>query len=57
MSAWQFHGTGKELVLTDVPEPVAGAGEVLVETRAAGLGYSDVSTLHDAEWAATLARR
>ncbi|TQK69520.1 zinc-binding dehydrogenase [Nocardioides sp. SLBN-35] len=43
-------GTGEPLRLTEVPEPTAGPGEVLVEVRAAGLCHTDVGILDDATW-------
>jgi len=36
--AW---GPPESLVVEDVPSPVAGAGEVLVEVHAAGVNYPD----------------
>jgi propanol-preferring alcohol dehydrogenase len=50
MRAWQMTGTGEPLRLTELPEPVAGPGEVLVAVRAAGLCHTDVGILHDAAW-------
>ncbi|WGX97794.1 zinc-binding dehydrogenase [Nocardioides sp. L-11A] len=50
MRAWQMTGTGEPLRLTELPEPVAGPGEVLVAVRAAGLCHTDVGILHDATW-------
>jgi propanol-preferring alcohol dehydrogenase len=41
MKAWQFVEAGKPLTLNEVPEPVAGAGEVVVEVKAAGICHSD----------------
>ncbi|WP_244928905.1 zinc-binding dehydrogenase [Nocardioides sp. W7] len=55
MKAWQFHGTGEPLVLTDVAEPTAGPGEVVVDIHAAGLCHTDVGILHDPVWAPGLA--
>ncbi|MDQ6523430.1 zinc-binding dehydrogenase [Nocardioides sp. LHD-245] len=54
MRAWQMTGTGEPLRLTDLPEPVAGPGEVLVAVRAAGLCHTDVGILDDATWTARL---
>lgn len=41
MKAWQFVEAGKPLTLNDVPEPVAGRGEVVVAVKAAGICHSD----------------
>jgi len=38
------------MVLEEVPEPVAGPGEVVVDVKAAGLCHSDVSALDDPGW-------
>ena len=35
-------GTPDVLVVRDVPEPVAGPGEVVVDVRAAGVNFPDV---------------
>jgi propanol-preferring alcohol dehydrogenase len=45
MKAWQFVGQGKPLVRTEIPEPVAGPGEVVVEIKAAGVCHTDVSIM------------
>lgn len=50
MKSWRFHGTGHPLTLEEVDVPRAGAGEVVVDVRAAGLCHSDVGTLEDPEW-------
>jgi D-arabinose 1-dehydrogenase-like Zn-dependent alcohol dehydrogenase len=42
MKAWMFNGVGAELELVDLPDPVPGPGEVVVDLRAAGLCHSDV---------------
>src|SRR4051812_31623350 len=55
MKAWQFTATGAPLELRDVPEPVAGPGEVVVEIRAAGLCHTDVGVMTDPLWRAQLA--
>ena len=55
MQAWQMTATQAPLVLTDVAEPRAGHGEVVVDIRAAGLCHTDVGILHDAAWTATIA--
>jgi len=47
MQALQFSATGSldSLLLCDRPKPVPGAGEVLIEVRAAGLNPSDVKNV------------
>lgn len=47
MQALQFSATGSldALQLNDLPKPVPGAGEVLVEVRAAGLNPSDLKNV------------
>lgn len=57
MKAWQFTGTNEPLVLTEVEEPVAGSGEVVIKIRAAGLCHSDVGLLTDEGWLSMLAKR
>jgi propanol-preferring alcohol dehydrogenase len=42
MHAWMFNGPGQPLELLDVPDPEPGAGEAVVEVRAAGLCHTDV---------------
>lgn len=56
MKAWQFTGTHEPLVLTDVPEPEAGPGEVVLTMTAAGLCHSDVGVLEDEGWLSMLAK-
>lgn len=56
MKAWQFTGTHEPLVLVEVPEPVAGAGEVVLKMTAAGLCHSDVGVLDDEGWLSMLAK-
>jgi 2-desacetyl-2-hydroxyethyl bacteriochlorophyllide A dehydrogenase len=41
MKAWQFVELGSPLTLNEVPEPVAGSGEVVIEVKAAGICHSD----------------
>lgn len=57
MKAWQFQNTHEPLVLTEIPEPTPGPGEVLIEMKAAGLCHSDVGMLEDEGWLVTLAKR
>ena len=42
MKAWQFVGENEPLALRDVPEPVPGAGEIVLDVKAAGICHSDV---------------
>lgn len=57
MKAWQFTNTNEPLVLNEVPEPTADAGEVVLEMKASGLCHSDVGLLEDEGWLALLATR
>lgn len=57
MQAWQFTGTHEPLVLTEVDEPKAGPGQVVLEMRAAGLCHSDVGLIEDEGWLSMLAKR
>ncbi|HZK05322.1 MAG TPA: zinc-binding dehydrogenase [Actinomycetaceae bacterium] len=56
MRAWMFHGHGKPLELTEVPDPVAGPGEIVIDIKATGLCHSDVSALDDPNWAVNFAK-
>lgn len=51
MRAWVFNGAGNPLELQDVAEPELQDGEVVIDIRATGLCQSDVSALHDPNWA------
>jgi NADPH2:quinone reductase len=42
MRAAVLHETGQPLSVEDVPEPEAGAGQSVVEVRAAGINFADV---------------
>lgn len=57
MKAWQFTGTGEPLVRVELPDPVAGPGEVVVDVKAAGLCHTDVGVRDDEGWLSTLAFR
>jgi propanol-preferring alcohol dehydrogenase len=57
MKAWQFTNTHEPLVLVDVDEPVAAAGEVVIDVRAAGLCHSDVGVLEDEGWLPLIRKR
>lgn len=43
MKAWQFIGVGKPLERVELPDPLAGPGEIVIDIKAAGLCHSDVS--------------
>lgn len=45
MKAWQFTGVGEPLKRVELPDPVAGPGEIVIEIKASGLCHSDVSYL------------
>ena len=47
MKAWQIRGEYgiDNLKLVDVPEPKAGAGEVVVALRSASLNFRDLATI------------
>lgn len=47
MKAYQFTDTGKPLTLSEVPDPVPGAGEVVLDVRTCGLCHSDISIMHN----------
>ena len=55
MKAWQFTKTHEPLVLNEVPDPVAGPGQVVVDVKAAGLCHTDVGVLEDEGWMSSLA--
>ena len=50
MKAWQFTKTHEPLKLVDYPEPVAKAGEVVLDVKATGLCHTDVTILDDPGW-------
>jgi propanol-preferring alcohol dehydrogenase len=43
MKAWHFVKTGSPVELVDIPDPVPGPGEVIVDVKAAGLCHTDIS--------------
>lgn len=45
MQGWQYVGDHKPITLNDVPEPVPGPGEVLVDVRAVGICHTDIGFL------------
>lgn len=57
MRGWQFTDVGRPLELVELPDPVAGPGEVVVAVKAAGLCHTDVGVLQDEGWLSTLAFR
>lgn len=57
MKAWHFTGVDEPLVQVELPDPVAGPGEVVIDVKAAGLCHTDVGVLHDEGWLSTLAYR
>ena len=57
MKAWQFITTNEPLVLADIAEPLPGAGEVVLDIRAAGLCHSDVGAMTDPGWLALIPNR
>lgn len=57
MKAWHFTDVGQPLELVELPDPVAGPGEVVIDVKAAGLCHTDVGVLEDEGWLSTLAYR
>jgi alcohol dehydrogenase, propanol-preferring len=45
MKAWQYMADNAPIALNDVEEPMAGAGDVVLEVKAAGICHSDVTYL------------
>lgn len=56
MKAWQFTGTGKPLEWADLPDPVPGDDEVLIDVAGCGLCHTDVGVLDDEGWLPLLSR-
>ena len=50
MKAWQFTDTHEPLALNEIPEPVPGSGEVVLDIKTAGLCHSDVGVLDEPGW-------
>jgi propanol-preferring alcohol dehydrogenase len=46
MRAAQLHETGAKIVISEVPDPVAGPGEVVVRIAASGVCHSDLTIQH-----------
>jgi alcohol dehydrogenase, propanol-preferring len=57
MKAWQFTNTHEPLVLTEVDEPTAAPGGVVIDIKSAGLCHSDVGLLEDEGWLDMLVKR
>lgn len=57
MKAWHFTDVNAPLTLVDLPDPVAGPGEVVIDVRAGGLCHTDVGVMTDPGWLSTLAYR
>lgn len=57
MRGWQFTNTHEPLRLVELPDPVPGPGEVVLDVMAAGLCHSDVGVLNDEAWLATITQR
>ena len=45
MKAWRFTSVEEGLVLTDIPAPEPGDGQVLIDVHAAGVCHTDVGTV------------
>lgn len=43
MKAWQFVGINQDLERVELPDPIAGKDEIVIEMKAVGLCHSDVS--------------
>ncbi len=46
MKAWHFVATGEPLRPVELPDPVAGPGQVVVDVHAAGLCHTDISFMN-----------
>lgn len=57
MKAWHFTNTHEPLVRVELPDPVPGPGEVVINTKACGLCHTDVGVLQDEGWLSTLLYR
>ena len=56
MSAWQWTGTGRPLVLSEVAVPEPARDEVLLRVCAAGMCHSDVGELDEPSWVDNITR-
>lgn len=54
MKAWQFTGTHQPFTQVEVETPTPGAGQILIEVKAAGICHSDVGILEDEKWMAII---
>ena len=50
MKAWHFTGTHQPFIQVEVDTPQPAPGQILIETKAAGLCHSDVGILEDEKW-------
>lgn len=50
MKAWHFTGTHRPFIQVEVDTPQPAPGQILIETKAAGLCHSDVGILEDEKW-------
>jgi propanol-preferring alcohol dehydrogenase len=50
MKAWHFTGTHQPFSRVELDKPSPGAGQVLIEVKAAGICHSDVGILEDEKW-------
>lgn len=48
--AWHFTGTHQPFTKVTVEPPEPGSGQILIETKAAGLCHSDAGILEDEKW-------
>jgi len=56
MKAWHFLRTGQPLTPVDIPVPVAGPGQVLLQVGGCGLCHTDVGVMEDEGWLSTLVK-
>jgi len=50
MQGWQFTKTHEPLQLVEVADPVAAAGQVVIDIKASGLCHTDVTIIDDPGW-------
>lgn len=50
MKAWHFTGTHQPFSKVEVDQPTPGPGQILIQTKAAGICHSDVGILEDEKW-------
>ena len=56
MKAWHFHGTNQPLEFVELPDPVPGEGQVLIDVEGCGLCHTDVGVLEDDGWMPLLSK-